>query len=550
MKTKLLAILALACLSTLNLQLAAAPVGTAFTYQGVATDNGRPATGLYDVQCALYDSPTGGAQVGPTLNLPGSTTDSNGVFTVLLDFGPGVFTGQALWLQFGVRTNGSMAPFTMLTPRQELTPAPGAIWATVAGTANGLSGPLPSTQLAGAYSNQLRFDNPNNFFAGIGLGLSDVNASRLGGYDASAFLTRDADLVGPRLSVGGNHSLSGNYATIPGGYQNQASGNYSLAAGYRAKAKHAGTFVWADNTEVDFASMGNNQFLIRAIGGVGINTVSPGAALGVEGNKAGGAAAILGTSLANGGVGVQGRSVSTGSWRGYGGDFEAYASEGYGVRSVAHGTNGIGVYGHADNYHTGAHTHGGWFESEGSGCVGVLGRNNGLDGVGVYGLADNTFGTGVVGYGGGQIVPGVIGYDFDARGPGINYGATSSIRWKKDITCIDEPLAKVMALRGVYFNWDVEHGGGHDVGMIAEEVGKVLPEIVGYEANGIDAHGMDYSKLTPLLVEVGKALKTQVDVLREQMMEKEARIGALERDVAELKSLTATLLEQAKGAGK
>jgi hypothetical protein len=46
-------------------------------------------------------------------------------------------------------------------------------------------------------------------------------------------------------------------------------------------------------------------------------------------------------------------------------------------------------------------------------------------------------------------------------------------------------------MRGVYFDWDESHGGGHDVGMIVEEVRKVLPEIVVYEENGIDANGMD-----------------------------------------------------------
>ena len=72
-------------------------------------------------------------------------------------------------------------------------------------------------------------------------------------------------------------------------------------------------------------------------------------------------------------------------------------------------------------------------------------------------------------------------------------------------------LGKLSELRGVYFDWDEEYGGKHSVGMIAEEVGKVLPEIVIYEENGIDAKGMDYSKITPLLVEAIKELKQIVD---------------------------------------
>ena len=120
--------------------------------------------------------------------------------------------------------------------------------------------------------------------------------------------------------------------------------------------------------------------------------------------------------------------------------------------------------------------------------------------------------------------------DFDAVGTGVNYAATSSIRWKKNIKEIDSPLEKMDKLRGVYFDWDEEHGGEHDVGMIAEEVGKVLPEIVVYEENGIDADGMDYSKLTPLLVEAVKELikqneelKADISQLREKVENGEAR---------------------------
>jgi hypothetical protein len=64
--------------------------------------------------------------------------------------------------------------------------------------------------------------------------------------------------------------------------------------------------------------------------------------------------------------------------------------------------------------------------------------------------------------------------------------------------------------------------------MIAEEVGRVLPEIVRYEQNGADAIGMDYGKVTPLLVEAVKDLKSEVDRLRQQNTDKDAAIKALE----------------------
>ena len=64
---------------------------------------------------------------------------------MLIDFGPGVFTGATNWLQIGVETNG-VSSFTTLTPRQELTPVPYAI---MANSASNLLGTLPAAQLSG-----------------------------------------------------------------------------------------------------------------------------------------------------------------------------------------------------------------------------------------------------------------------------------------------------------------------------------------------------------------------------------------------------------------
>ena len=72
--------------------------------------------------------------------------------------------------------------------------------------------------------------------------------------------------------------------------------------------------------------------------------------------------------------------------------------------------------------------------------------------------------------------------------------------------------------------------------MIAEEVGEVLPEIVQYEENGIDANGMDYSKLTPLLVEAIKELNGEAQYKDSQIMELQARLTALEALVDRLVS--------------
>ena len=66
-------------------------------------------------------------------------------------------------------------------------------------------------------------------------------------------------------------TADGRAATVPGGELNRAAGNYSFAAGRRAKANHLGTFVWADSSvDADFASSAANEFNVRASGGTRI----------------------------------------------------------------------------------------------------------------------------------------------------------------------------------------------------------------------------------------------------------------------------------------
>ena len=88
--------------------------------------------------------------------------------------------------------------------------------------------------------------------------------------------------------AGGNrNTASGPQAFVGGGMANSAEGWRSFAAGRRARAAHNGTFVWADNADTEFASTAGNQFLIRARGGVGINTNNPGGFdLSVDGSAA------------------------------------------------------------------------------------------------------------------------------------------------------------------------------------------------------------------------------------------------------------------------
>src|SRR5437667_1874671 len=121
----------------------AAPLNSAFTYQGRLTDNGQLANGTYDFQFRLFDAPTNGAQVPIVLGYP-TVAVSNGLFTTGLDFGSNIFNGTTWWLEISLRPSGTFGEFTFLTPRQPLTPTPNALFdvnpalATTATTGNGI----------------------------------------------------------------------------------------------------------------------------------------------------------------------------------------------------------------------------------------------------------------------------------------------------------------------------------------------------------------------------------------------------------------------------
>ncbi len=93
----------------------------------------------------------------------------------------------------------------------------------------------------------------------------------------------------------------------------------------------------------------------------------------------------------------------------------------------------------------------------------------------------------------------------------------SSIRWKENIKPIDNALDKVKKLQGVYFDW--KQTKKHDVGLIAEEVGKVIPEVVDFEEDGKYAKGLDYAKLVSVLIEAIKEQQRQIEGLKKEISE-------------------------------
>ncbi len=151
---------AIALLAGAAAALAQGPLTTAFTYQGQLNNAGTPANGLYDFHFRLYDSPSAGTQVGPTICV-NNLSVTNGGSTPTLYFGAHL-TAHQRFFRFAVRQDTGQdcsvsTGFTLLSPRQQLTAEPYALWAK---TASSLSAP------DGAPANAVYVDNAGN--VGIG----------------------------------------------------------------------------------------------------------------------------------------------------------------------------------------------------------------------------------------------------------------------------------------------------------------------------------------------------------------------------------------------
>lgn len=128
---------------------------TSFTYQGTLADGSQPASGSYDFEFRLYDSLTGGTQIGSSVITNGVNV-ADGVFTATLDFG-GQFPGANRWLEIlvrqstGANANDAVLGATMLSPRQRLASAPYAVKSLSADTAITATN---ATQLGGVSSSE------------------------------------------------------------------------------------------------------------------------------------------------------------------------------------------------------------------------------------------------------------------------------------------------------------------------------------------------------------------------------------------------------------
>jgi uncharacterized coiled-coil protein SlyX len=113
----------------------------------------------------------------------------------------------------------------------------------------------------------------------------------------------------------------------------------------------------------------------------------------------------------------------------------------------------------------------------------------------------------------------------------VSIATPSDVRYKKDIQPLESSLEKVLHLQGVTYKWDKDnvYGAGYkdgkQIGFVAQEVEKVLPELVQTDSDGYKA--LSYDKLVPVLVEAIKEQQKAIDEKSRIVAEQKTALDAL-----------------------
>ena len=455
---------------------ALADVPDEITYQGRLLYNGNPVTSATSIVFRLYQISSGGSAVWTETH--GSVTpDSNGIYTVVLGETVAVPDDyDVLWLELAVA--GST-----LSPRKQLTSAPFVLRA----------GTLADLYVTG----------------NVGIGIA-APAGKL------------------EVSTGGSGGQQGSFG-------DDIAGSQWISVGYRSLAGKAALFGHTSSSGIAWMglagdSVDNGQGLIVKQGGnVGIGTTIPGAKLEIASGVS--THMILDTSEGAGNNTIRFTKNSTGQGRiGYddASGFNLWNSNDNKLVTVTNsGLVGIGTSEPDTLFHVNGNAH----FSAGIG-IGSEGPdpNTTFKVVGHYGTKlieafdDNAMGTPrfTVTRGGSVLVGGATVH-------------ASDLRLKDDIATMENALELVSFLRGVSFNWkqDLGKDPSRQMGLIAQEVEEVIPQVVHTFDNAMGTKGVAYGQLVAVLVEAVKELKSENEARERQNRALNERIEALEEIIGQ-----------------
>ena len=557
--------LVLACALSLYVALNVAALAPHLvSYQGRLTDSGGSpvADAVYSVTFKIYDDPVGGIVLwGETQNV----TTSNGLFSVQLGtvtpIDPSaVFGDSTTYLAIQVGADPELTPRTRLTSTPyALTAANAAGWNTTdsvissePGKRVGIGTTIPSARL------HVFADSSDQYaaeFHGPKKGIeSSVVGFEYGGYT---------------VGIHGASTNMGNYG-FSYGVWGEAMGtqqNFGIAG----SSDGGTTNVGVDGSAQDNNAAVNYAFTGRASGGdkaYGISVTVSNATSdnrgGVFTTDAGQVSIALDAQATNGSFSTIGLNADATS--------DGFTS--YGVIANAHGGGkNLGVYGSA---YGGTTNFAGYFskgypsvqpaansiavfENDTHGYLSILGPDAAERGI-LFGQPANEAAGGII-YNAGSAPDGLsfrtvsnstkmvitggglVGINTTAPSQRLSVngnicytgsiGACSDARFKTNVCDLRNGLQKVINLRAVTYKWkkddypDREFDNLPHLGFIAQEVEKLVPEVVTTDADGYES--VDYGRLTPVLVE---AIQEQQKAIEQQKAE-----------IAELKSLVHSLVQ-------
>jgi hypothetical protein len=451
-----------------------------------------------------------------------------------------------------------------------------------------LTGAIGVTQLPpGVLTNNASGVSISGTFSGNGNGLTSLNAQNLvngvplaqlppgvliNGSGASA---QYSTALGVYTSASGTASTAmGDSTTASGGLSTAmgvfttASGFASTAMGNHAQATNDYSFVWADGQGEDFTSTTNNEFSVRAGGGV--RFVTGGAGVTVDGQPLLtnlNAAQLTGTiplaqlpaGVLTNGSGASGpnsialgysttASGSASTALGYSTTASGSASTALGINTTASGpastamgndTTASGWISTAMGNNAQATNDYSFVWADGQGGPFTSTTNNEFSVRAGGGVRFVTGGGGLTVAASGNVGIGTTTplYTLQVNGSVAGtsaYNNLSDARLKQDVQPIGNALAIVEALRGVTYNWNqavdpsLKLDDRNHVGFLAQEVEKVLPQAVSTANDARQTKSVAYSEVIPVLNEAIKQQQTQIETLQAENDELKARLDALE----------------------
>ncbi len=484
MKTKMLTTLLVLLLALVVGQGQAAPMGTEFTYQGRLIDANDAADGEYDFQFKLYDNPSAGTQQGSTICL-GEVDVIDGYFTVGLDFGSGVFDGDARWLQIGVRPGEQNDPnvYTVLEPRQEVTPTPYALYAPNAEQADTLDGQ------DGSY-----YQNASNLNAGT------ISEARLPQNAIDSSEIQDNSLTASDIATGavGSSEIADNSIT-----QSDIATNGVGAAEIAADA--------VGSSEIAANAVGASEIAANAVDSSELTSAySSGSAYDSRFVNEGQANSIN-TGMIASGTTVSGSPSNApvftvhGTYSAYG--LKGVAENNYGVWGVSEGSTSWSWAVHGEATAGGV---GGRFSSQsGYGLI----VSKGKVGLGTTSPSEQLDVDGTARLRGISAAAGATYVHVD--GNGKLWKIASSKRYKTNIQDLTTDPHKVLELRPVRFQCKTT--GQEDIGLIAEETEEVLKDLVIYDNEG-RPDAVKYDRVAIYLLGVVKTQQDKIAALEERIV--------------------------------